>query len=178
MIIKSSGNGKTTLSVTDIGKSCPSRKFLPSQVCLLTLFGKINFSGQFSDLQYFYTYTQTKKKRPFFMVLYLSIQLRCRNKNKTKMFIKRRTHKNWLLLIFYLLFLKGYWTLCAHSFFHYHQEVNQQNVTHFTLKGNQNRPTMKKHLKIPSQLNERVKLQFKTFHLRNKPKLPPFELNK
>ena len=43
----------------------------------------------------FKTYTQTKKLRPIFMVLYLLIQLRCRNKNKTKMFIKRRTHKNW-----------------------------------------------------------------------------------
>ena len=39
-------------------------------------------------------YTQTKKKRPNFMVPFLSIQLRSRNKNKTKMFIKRRTHKN------------------------------------------------------------------------------------
>ena len=45
-------------------------------------------------------YTQTKKKRPIFMVLYLTIQLRCYNKNKTKMFIKRRTHKNWLLIDF------------------------------------------------------------------------------
>ena len=42
-----------------------------------------------------YTYTQAKKLRPIFMVLYLSIQFRCRNKSKTKMFIKRRTHKNW-----------------------------------------------------------------------------------
>ena len=33
------------------------------------------------------------------MVLYLLIQLRCRNKNKSKMFIKRRTHKNGNYLI-------------------------------------------------------------------------------
>ena len=72
------------------------------------------------------------------MVLYLSIQLRCHNKNKTKMFIKCRTH----------------------SSFHFHQEVNHQNVTHFTLNGNQRRPTMKKHLKIQSLLNEQAKLQF------------------
>ena len=25
----------------------------------------------------------------------------------------------------------GYWTLCAHIFFNHHQEVNQQNVSHF-----------------------------------------------
>ena len=29
------------LSFTDIGKSCPSRDFLTSQICLLTLFAKI-----------------------------------------------------------------------------------------------------------------------------------------
>ena len=52
--------------------------------------------------------TQTKKKCPIFMVLYCLIQLRCRNQNKTKMFIKRRTHKNGKLLYFYLLILKSY----------------------------------------------------------------------
>ena len=36
----------------------------------------------------------------------------------------------------------------------------------------------KKNLKIPSQLTERAKLQFKTFKLRNLSKIPPFELNK
>ena len=61
----------------------------------------------------------------------------------------------------------GYWTKCAHSFFHYHQEVYQQNLTHFTLNGNQEHPTMKKHVKNPSQFTERAKLQFKTFNLRN-----------
>ena len=42
MKIKSSRNGKIILSFTDIGKSCPSRKFLTSQLCLLTLFAKIS----------------------------------------------------------------------------------------------------------------------------------------
>ena len=38
--IKSLRNGEITLSFTDIGKSCPSSEFLPSQVCLLALFRK------------------------------------------------------------------------------------------------------------------------------------------
>ena len=53
MKIKSSRNGEITLSFTDIGKSCPSRKFLASQICLLTLFAKIKFSRKFPDLQYY-----------------------------------------------------------------------------------------------------------------------------
>ena len=48
-------------------------------------------------------YTQTKKIRPIFMVLYLLIQLRCLSKKYTKMFIKRPTHKSWLLFEFILL---------------------------------------------------------------------------
>ena len=103
-------------------------------------------------------YTQTKKKRPIFMVLYLSIQLRFCNKNKTKMLIKRPTHKKLVVIWFYLLIFKGYWTSCAHSFFHYYREVNHQNVIHFTLNGKQKRPTMKKHKKIPSLLIERAKI--------------------
>ena len=74
--------------------------------------------------------------------------------------------------------MKDYWTLSALSFFHYHQEVNHQNVIHFTLIGSQKRLTMKKHLKIPILLIKRATVQFKTFNLRNKLKLPPFELNK
>ena len=35
--IKSSQNAENTLSFTDLCKSCPSRKFLASQICLLTL---------------------------------------------------------------------------------------------------------------------------------------------
>ena len=40
--IKSSQNAEITLSFTDICKSCPSRKILVSQNCLLTLFAKIS----------------------------------------------------------------------------------------------------------------------------------------
>ena len=40
--IKSSRNAEITLSSTDICKSSPSREFLASQMCLLTLFAKIN----------------------------------------------------------------------------------------------------------------------------------------
>ena len=50
--LKSSRNAEITLSFADICKSCPSREFLASQICLLTLFTKIKFSGKFSDLQY------------------------------------------------------------------------------------------------------------------------------
>ena len=52
MKIKSLRNGEITLLFTDIGESCPSRKFLTSQICLLMLFAKINFSRKFPDLQY------------------------------------------------------------------------------------------------------------------------------
>ena len=41
--IKPSQNGKITLSLTDIGKSCPTHKTLMSQICILTLLVKINF---------------------------------------------------------------------------------------------------------------------------------------
>ena len=50
--IKSSRNAEITQSFTDIGKSCPSREFLASQICLLKLFAKIKFSRKFPDLQY------------------------------------------------------------------------------------------------------------------------------
>ena len=46
---KSSRNGVITLSFTDIGKSCPSREFLASQICLLMLFANIKFSRKFQD---------------------------------------------------------------------------------------------------------------------------------
>ena len=52
MRIKLSRNGEITLSFTDIGKSCLSREFLTSQICLLTLFTKTKFSGKFVNLQY------------------------------------------------------------------------------------------------------------------------------
>ena len=52
--IKSSQNAENTLSFTDICKSCTSREFLASQMCLLTLFTKIKLSQKFPDLQYIY----------------------------------------------------------------------------------------------------------------------------
>ena len=50
--IKPSPNCNITLSFTDVGKSCHSRKFLTSQICLLTLFAKIKFLTKFPNLQY------------------------------------------------------------------------------------------------------------------------------
>ena len=49
--IEPSRNGEITMSFTDVGKSCPSRLFLTSQLCLLTLFEKIKFSQKFPNLQ-------------------------------------------------------------------------------------------------------------------------------
>ena len=42
-----SRNGEFTLPFTDICKSSPSREFLTSQVCILTLFAKINYRENF-----------------------------------------------------------------------------------------------------------------------------------
>ena len=50
--IKPSRNGKITLSFINIGKSCLSRDFFKSLICLLMLFVKINFSRKFPNLQY------------------------------------------------------------------------------------------------------------------------------
>ena len=50
--IKPSRNGKITLSFIDIGKSCLSREFFTSLMCLLMLFAKIKFSRKFPNLQY------------------------------------------------------------------------------------------------------------------------------
>ena len=47
-------NVEITLSITDIGKSCLRCEFLTSQICLLTLFTKIEFLPKFPDLEYFY----------------------------------------------------------------------------------------------------------------------------
>ena len=44
-------NAEITKPFTDISKSCPSREFLASQICLLTLFAKIKFSEKFPVLQ-------------------------------------------------------------------------------------------------------------------------------
>ena len=50
--MKSSRNREITLSITDIGKPCPSREILTSLVCLLMLFAKIIFSRKFPNLKY------------------------------------------------------------------------------------------------------------------------------
>ena len=50
--IESPRNAEMTILFTDIFKSCPSRKFLASQICLLMLFAKIKYSRKFPDLQY------------------------------------------------------------------------------------------------------------------------------
>ena len=52
--MKSSRNGKITLPFTNIGKSCPSHKFLSSQICLKSISAKIKLSQTFPDLQYFH----------------------------------------------------------------------------------------------------------------------------
>ena len=52
MKINPSRNDEITLSFTDLGQSCPSSKFLTSQICLLRLFTKIKFSRKFPNLKY------------------------------------------------------------------------------------------------------------------------------
>ena len=52
MKIKSSQNGEINMLLIEIGKSCPSCKFLTSLICLLLLFAKIKFSRKFPDVQY------------------------------------------------------------------------------------------------------------------------------
>ena len=47
--VKSSQNGKITLSFTDIGKSCTSRESQTSLICILRLFAKIKISRIFPD---------------------------------------------------------------------------------------------------------------------------------
>ena len=49
--IKPLKNSDVTLLFTDIGKSCPSREFLTSEICLFTIFAKIKFSQKFQILQ-------------------------------------------------------------------------------------------------------------------------------
>ena len=50
--IKTLRNGKITLSLTDVGKSCPSREFLRWQICYLMQFAKIKLSWKVLNLQY------------------------------------------------------------------------------------------------------------------------------
>ena len=47
---KNLAKGDITLSFIEVGKSCLSREFLTSQICLLTLFVQIKFSRKFPDL--------------------------------------------------------------------------------------------------------------------------------
>ena len=58
------------------------------------------------------------------------------------MFIKRPTQKHGNYLILSSIW-KSYLTL-SDSSFHYHQQVDHQNVKPLTLNSNQERPTMKK----------------------------------
>ena len=41
-----------SLPLTDVGKSLSSQEFLTSQICLLTLFTKMTFSGKFLNIHY------------------------------------------------------------------------------------------------------------------------------
>ena len=55
--IRPSRNDEITMSLTGaISKSGPSREMLKLQICILTLFAKINFSRKFPDLQYPWNY--------------------------------------------------------------------------------------------------------------------------
>ena len=48
MKIKPSRNSEITLSFNAIGKSCPSREYLTSQICIFRLFAKISeFTGAY-----------------------------------------------------------------------------------------------------------------------------------
>ena len=76
MKIKSSCNGEITLLFTDIGKSCFTRKFLASQICLLKLFGKIKFSRKFPNLQY-----SSYKSNSRLNIMEIFAQFSDRNKN-------------------------------------------------------------------------------------------------
>ena len=49
--IKPSRNGEITLTFIDMAKSCLSREFFTSLICLLMLFAKVKFSRKFPDLQ-------------------------------------------------------------------------------------------------------------------------------
>ena len=55
--IKPSRNGEISLLFTDIGKSCPSREFLMSQVCILTVFAKIKFPRKLNSRENFRIYS-------------------------------------------------------------------------------------------------------------------------
>ena len=58
--LKPSRNGKITLLFIDIGKSCLSREFFTSLVCLLMLFAKIKVLAKSEST----VYSKTCVKRP------------------------------------------------------------------------------------------------------------------
>ena len=70
--IKSSRNCKITLSFIDIGKSCLSREFFTSLICLLMLFAKIKFSRKFPNLHY-HTLTRIYEHFANLMLKHLSM---------------------------------------------------------------------------------------------------------
>ena len=47
--MKPSQSGEIILLFTDIGKSCPSREFFTSQICLSMLLAEIKFSCKISE---------------------------------------------------------------------------------------------------------------------------------
>ena len=61
--IKPSRNGDIALLFTDMGISCLSRKFLSSQICLLTLFAKNKILAKISDITVLKSMGEFKKKR-------------------------------------------------------------------------------------------------------------------
>ena len=61
-----------------------------------------------------------------------------------------------VIIWFYLLIWKSYWTLSENSSIHYHQQVDYQKETQFTLNDNQERL---------NELIKRATLQFKTVDL-------------
>ena len=48
-VLKHSQSGEITMLVTDIGKSCPSRKVLTKQICILTLLMIMKFFAKISE---------------------------------------------------------------------------------------------------------------------------------
>ena len=95
------------------------------------------------------------------MVLYLSIQLRCRNKNKPKMFIKRRTHKNWLFFILPSLSWRVIEPNVHTAFSIVIRKLIIKTWYILRLMATRNVRRWKKHLKLLNLLIERAKLQFK-----------------
>ena len=62
------------------------------------------------------------------------------------MYFIRQTHENWQLLGSIFLSGRIIEPNVKSAFFHYHQEVDYQSVTQFTLNDSRNRPTMTYYL--------------------------------